>query len=126
MIFLHTTNISLRMKTAVLFLIFNRSDTAEQVFEAIRKAHPPRLYVAADGPRKDRPGEAEKCARTRAIIDRVDWPCEVHRLSVHRRKSQNCPIAHYPLVFFQYTGTESQTHFSHEVQCTAGYPYLQR
>ena len=68
------------MKTAVLFLIFNRPDTAEQVFGAIREARPPRLYVAADGPRADRPGETEKCARTRAIIDRVDWPCEVHRL----------------------------------------------
>ncbi|OBK43450.1 methyltransferase type 11 [Mycobacterium sp. 1081908.1] len=35
--------------------------------------------MIADGPRADRPGEAAKCAATRAIIDAVDWDCEVHR-----------------------------------------------
>ena len=48
------------LKTAVLFMIFNRPDTTKQVFDAIRKAKPPRLYVAADGPRDSRPGEDEK------------------------------------------------------------------
>ena len=33
--------------------------------------------MVADGPRAARTGEAELCARTRAIIDRVDWDCEV-------------------------------------------------
>ena len=48
------------LTTPVLFLVFNRPDTKKQVFEAIRKAKPPRLYVAADGPRTDKSGEAEK------------------------------------------------------------------
>lgn len=65
------------MKTPVAFLIFNRPDTTEKVFAAIRQAQPPKLLVVADGPRSDRPGEAEKCQATRAIIDRVDWKCEV-------------------------------------------------
>ena len=65
------------MKTPVVFLIFKRPDTTEKVFEAIRQAKPPKLLVVADGPRADRAGEAEKCAATRAIIDRVDWDCEV-------------------------------------------------
>jgi hypothetical protein len=47
------------------------------VFEVIRQAKPPKLLVVADGPRTDRPGEAEKCAAARAIIERVDWECEV-------------------------------------------------
>ena len=47
------------MKSAVLFLIFKRPDTTRRVFERIREAQPPRLYIAADGPRKDRPDEAE-------------------------------------------------------------------
>ncbi|KOR38100.1 MULTISPECIES: hemolytic protein HlpA-like protein [Planktothricoides] len=64
-------------KTPVAFLIFNRPDTTEKVFEAIRQAKPPKLLVVADGPRADKPGEAEKCAAARAIIDRVDWDCEV-------------------------------------------------
>jgi glycosyltransferase involved in cell wall biosynthesis len=47
------------LRTAVLFLVFNRPDTTARLFEAIRQAKPPRLYVAADGPREGREGEAE-------------------------------------------------------------------
>lgn len=65
------------MKTPVAFIIFKRPDTTEKVFEAIRQAKPPKLLVIADGPRADRPGEAEKCEASRAIIERVDWNCEV-------------------------------------------------
>ena len=69
-----------QLRTAVLFLLFNRPDTTALVFEAIRKAKPPRLYVAADGPRADRQGEAEKVAKVREIATAVDWPCEVKTL----------------------------------------------
>jgi hypothetical protein len=68
-----------QLKTPVAFIIFNRPDTTAQVFEAIRRARPTKLLVAADGPRTDRPGEAEKCSAARAIIETVDWPCEVFR-----------------------------------------------
>lgn len=67
----------MRLKAPILFLIFNRPDTTQRVFEAIRQAKPARLFVAADGPREDRPGEAEKCAQARSIIENVDWDCEV-------------------------------------------------
>jgi hypothetical protein len=65
------------MKTPVALIIFNRPNTTERVFEAIRQARPPKLFVIADGPRQDKIGEAQKCADARAIIDRVDWDCEV-------------------------------------------------
>lgn len=65
------------LQTPVIFVIFNRPDTTAKVFEAIRQARPAKLLVVADGPRPDRPGEAEKCAATRAIISQVDWECEV-------------------------------------------------
>lgn len=65
------------MRTPVAFFIFNRPDTTARVFEAISQAAPTRLLVVADGPRADRLGEAERCAAVRAVIDRVDWPCEV-------------------------------------------------
>lgn len=68
------------LKTAVLFIVFNRPDTAKQVFEAIRKARPPRLYVAADGPSLNRVGEVNKVATVRAICTAVDWPCELKTL----------------------------------------------
>lgn len=66
-----------QLKTPVAFLIFSRPDTTIRVFEEIRRARPPRLLVVADGPRADRPGEADKCQTVRAIVTRVDWPCEV-------------------------------------------------
>ncbi|MEA5557735.1 glycosyltransferase family 2 protein [Nodularia spumigena] len=65
------------MKTPVVFCIFRRLDTTEKVFQAIRQAQPSQLLVIADGPRVDCPGEVEECAATRAIIDQVDWDCEV-------------------------------------------------
>lgn len=64
----------------VLFIVFNRPGPTRQVFEAIRAARPPRLYVAADAARADRPGEQERCAQVRAIATAVDWPCEVRTL----------------------------------------------
>ncbi|MDL1966955.1 MAG: glycosyltransferase family 2 protein [Deltaproteobacteria bacterium] len=79
------------LKTVVLFLIFNRSDTTKQVFEAIRQAKPPRLYVAADGQRVDKPGEAEKCEEVRRIATQVDWDCEVKTL--FRDKNLGCKYA---------------------------------
>lgn len=68
------------LKIAVLFLIFNRPDVTKEVFEAIRQAQPPRLYIAADGPRHHRIGEIEKCEETRKIIGQIDWPCQIKTL----------------------------------------------
>lgn len=66
-----------QLKTPVAFVIFNRPDTTKKVFAEIAKARPPKLLVIADGPRADHLDDAEKCTTARAIIDRVDWDCEV-------------------------------------------------
>lgn len=66
-----------QIQTPVAFIIFKRPDTTAKVFEVIRQIKPPKLLVVADGPRADRPGEDKECAAVRAIIDRVDWDCEV-------------------------------------------------
>lgn len=68
-----------KLLTPVVFIIFKRPDTTRRVFEVIRHVKPTRLLVVADGPRHDRPGEAEKCASARAIVESVDWDCEVLR-----------------------------------------------
>src|SRR5208337_2346930 len=65
------------LSTPVAFLIFNRPDTTARVFEEIRRARPTELLVIADGPRENDPREAERCSAARAIIEKVDWPCEV-------------------------------------------------
>ena len=79
------------LNTPVLFLIFNRPDTTKRVFESIREAKPPRLYIAADGARKDKIGERELCEQTREITNNVDWNCEVKTL--FRDKNLGCKIA---------------------------------
>ena len=66
-----------QLKTPVAFIIFNRPDTTERVFAEIAHAKPPKLLVVGDGARSNREGEVEKVVATRAIINRVDWPCEV-------------------------------------------------
>lgn len=72
----------------ILFLIFNRPTMAQRVFASIREAHPAQLFVAADGPRDDRPGEAEKCEQARRVIEAVDWDCQV--LTLFREKNLGC------------------------------------
>ncbi|MBL6448120.1 nucleotide-diphospho-sugar transferase [Fulvivirga sp. 29W222] len=78
-------------RTPVLMVIFNRPDTTRQVFEAIRKVKPPRLYIAADGPRPHVPSDLAKCEETRKIADEVDWECEVKTL--FRDTNLNCGVA---------------------------------
>lgn len=63
----------------VVFIVFNRPDTTKRAFETIRTAKPSKLLVIADGPRANRPKEAERCAAARSIIDSVDWDCEVQK-----------------------------------------------
>jgi hypothetical protein len=68
-------------KSPVLFLVFNRVDTMKKVFDSIRSYQPDRLYIAADGPRKEKPGETEVCSEVREFITgAIDWPCEVKTL----------------------------------------------
>lgn len=82
---------SASLKTAVLLLVFNRPDTTKQVFDAIRKAKPPRLYVAADGARASKDGEAALVDQVRQLATAVDWQCEVKTL--YREKNLGCKIA---------------------------------
>lgn len=65
------------IETPVLLLVFSRPDTTRQVFERIRSVRPKKMYIAADGPRKDQPGEEERCREVRDIVMRVDWDCEL-------------------------------------------------
>lgn len=80
------------LNTAVLFLVFKRLDTTKQVFKAIRKAKPPRLYIASDGPRKTKEDEAAKVEAVREyIMSNIDWECEVKTL--FREENLGCKMA---------------------------------
>lgn len=64
----------------VLLLVFNRPEVTARLLDAVRAARPERLFIAADGPRRDRPEDAGRCEATRRVFDAIDWPCRVERL----------------------------------------------
>ena len=63
--------------TPIAFLVFNRPETTRRVFDAIAWARPQKLLVVADGPRAGHPTDVDNCIAARAVVERVDWPCEV-------------------------------------------------
>lgn len=66
-----------KVDVSVLMLFFNRPETFERVFDAVRKARPSRLFLFQDGPR----GETDlpRMMQCRQIAENIDWQCEVHR-----------------------------------------------
>ena len=65
----------------LLLLAFNRPEPTARMLEVLRQLRPSQLYGACEGPRSDRPGEAERCAQVRELIEAsIDWPCELHKL----------------------------------------------
>lgn len=79
------------MDIPVLFLIFNRSDTALRVIRAIKQVKPSRIYIAADGPREFKEDEAKLCKETREMVMKeINWNCEVKTL--FREKNLGCAV----------------------------------
>ncbi len=76
---------------SVLILFFNRPDSLQQVFEAVRQAKPARLFLYQDGPRGKRDMAGIKACRE--VVSNVDWPCEVHRL--FQEKNYGCDPSEY-------------------------------
>jgi len=67
------------MQTSVALIIFNRPGNTKRVFDEISKAKPPKLFIVADGPRTTHPEDIKKCAAARAIVENVDWECDVYK-----------------------------------------------
>lgn len=61
----------------VLLTVFNRPEKLRAVVQNLRQIRPKRLFVAADGPRRDHSEDAEKCQRARLEGTNVDWDCHV-------------------------------------------------
>jgi hypothetical protein len=76
--------------TPILLIVFNRPAETQQVLNAIRNIQPAQLYIAADGPRPDRPDDIENCAKVREIVSNVSWPCTVKTL--YREKNLGCML----------------------------------
>ena len=68
------------MNTPVAFFIFRRPEPTSRVFEQIRLHEPSHLFLIADGPREDNTSDLELTTKVRAIVEVIDWPCEVTRI----------------------------------------------
>lgn len=67
-----------KLQKAVLFIVFNRLDVVQKVFEQIKAAAPPRLYISSDGARENKPGEHEVVENVRKwVLENITWQCEV-------------------------------------------------
>ena len=66
-------------ETSVVFILFNRPETTQRVFDVIASVRPSQLLLIADGPRPGNPRDEQRCREARAVTERIDWPCQVHR-----------------------------------------------
>ena len=78
------------LSTPVALIIFNRPEPTAAVFAAIATARPKILLIISDGARPGRAGEAEKVAAVRAIVEAVDWPCDVR--TNHAAVNMGCKL----------------------------------
>src|SRR5262245_16025697 len=83
-------------------MIFNRPDTTALIMQAIQSARPERFYIAADGPRGNRAGEAELCQEARRIATQVDWPCQVRTLFRDRNLGCRAAVSEAITWFFEH------------------------
>lgn len=89
------------MRSAILLIIYKRESTTKRVFEAIRQAQPPRLYIAANAPNPEKEDDQTKCALTRQCTENVDWPCEVKRWYREKHLSAGISISSAISWFFE-------------------------
>jgi len=66
------------LETPILLILFNRPNYTRNVINAMRLVKPRKVYLAADGPRPERPEDQARCEATReAALQAIDWDCEV-------------------------------------------------
>jgi hypothetical protein len=80
-----------QVKSAVLFIVFNRPNETKLVFEEIEKVKPKRLYIAADGPREMHVTDLDLCKKTIDIFSKIEWECELNTL--FRNENLGCKKA---------------------------------
>jgi len=62
----------------VLLLAYNRLDTLQQVWQALRQAKPATLFVSVDGPKPTLEDRARVEAVRSFVQSHIDWPCDAY------------------------------------------------
>jgi hypothetical protein len=65
------------MESPIVFIIFNRPELTQRVFEEIKIAKPKKLFIISDGPRTTQ--EKLLVEQTRSVVEHITWKCEVVR-----------------------------------------------
>lgn len=65
------------VETPVLYIAYARPEYARQSFDAIKAAKPKKLYFYSNIARADRPDEIRRNNEVRAMVNEVDWDCEL-------------------------------------------------
>lgn len=80
-----------QITSPVLFMVFNRPEKTQQVFDAIKNVKPAKLYVAADAARDNVPEDINKCRKVKEIVSQIDWECDAKFL--FHEKNLGCSLA---------------------------------
>jgi hypothetical protein len=64
--------------TPILLLVFNRPDKVRKLIARLAEIKPAYLYISADGPRANVPGDQAKCEEVRDLFSKLPWECEIH------------------------------------------------
>ena len=75
----------------VLVVYFNRPDLLAQQINHLRSIRPKQLFFSGDSPRSTHPEDMGKCQQAAALIDMVDWECDIYRNTFD--KNQGCRLA---------------------------------
>ena len=72
----------------VALVFFNRPDLFKQVFEAVKRNRPSKLFLIQDGPRPTNNQDLPKIMECREIASQIDWECEV--IQDYSEKNMGC------------------------------------
>lgn len=67
------------LSTPVALLIYKRPETTRKVLEVLSKVNPCKLFIIADGASKDSIDEINQVKRTRDLIGKIDWECDLYK-----------------------------------------------
>ena len=65
--------------TPVVLILFNRPERIREVIDVLRGIRPSHILAVADGPRDTHPDDRALCARARAELEAINWPCTIER-----------------------------------------------
>lgn len=64
----------------VAVFYYNRPEKLKHLWTRLSVVKPHRVYLIADGPDSNKPGDFEQCILCSEVVGSPDWPCEVFRL----------------------------------------------